>query len=92
MNMYLRWMIRPRDGIDLGVWTSLFPSMLIMPIDTHVARIARTFGLTRRSTADWIMAEEVTRRLRRIDPADPVRFDFSLCRSGMDGFRRRVAA
>jgi uncharacterized protein (TIGR02757 family) len=91
MNMYLRWMIRPRDGIDLGIWTILSPSRLIMPIDTHVARIARAIGLTGRNTADWVMAEEVTGRLRDIDPADPVRFDFSLCRSGMDEFRRGAA-
>jgi uncharacterized protein (TIGR02757 family) len=91
MNMYLRWMIRPRDGIDLGVWSAIPPSKLIMPLDTHVARIARSLGLTRRRNADWTMAVEITAVLRRIAPFDPVRFDFSLCRSGMVEFRRRAA-
>jgi uncharacterized protein (TIGR02757 family) len=91
MNMYLRWMIRPRDGIDLGIWSAIPPSKLIMPLDTHVARIARSLGLTRRRSADWTMALEITAVLRRIAPLDPVRFDFSLCRSGMLAFRRRAA-
>jgi uncharacterized protein (TIGR02757 family) len=91
MNMYLRWMIRPRDGIDLGVWSAVPPSKLIMPLDTHVARIARSLGMTRRRNADWTMAVEITAVLRRIAPLDPVRFDFSLCRSGMFEFRRRAA-
>jgi uncharacterized protein (TIGR02757 family) len=91
MNMYLRWMIRPRDGIDLGVWNAIPPSKLIMPLDTHVARISRSLGLTRRRSADWTMAAEITTVLRRIAPFDPVRFDFSLCRSGMVEFRRRAA-
>jgi len=91
MNMYLRWMIRPADGIDLGVWKSIPPSCLVIPVDTHIARIARGLGLTSRSTADWRMAEEITGMLRFIDGDDPVRFDFSLCRSGMVQARRSAA-
>jgi uncharacterized protein (TIGR02757 family) len=91
MNMYLRWMIRPCDGIDFGVWKAVQPSKLIMPVDTHVARIARSLGLTQRSGADWTMAVEITSVLRRIAPFDPVRYDFSLCRSGMVSFRRKAA-
>ncbi|MBD3315998.1 MAG: TIGR02757 family protein, partial [Chitinivibrionales bacterium] len=83
INMYFRWMIRPGDGIDLGVWKSISPSTLIMPVDVHVARIAKAWGLSRRNTPDWRMAEEITAKLREVDPTDPVRFDFSLCRYGM---------
>jgi uncharacterized protein (TIGR02757 family) len=91
LNMYLRWMVRKNDGIDRGTWTGVPASMLIMPVDTHVARIAGSLGLTKRKSADWAMAEEITSRLRECDPDDPVRFDFSLCRTGMVDFRRKAA-
>jgi uncharacterized protein (TIGR02757 family) len=91
MNMYLRWMVRKNDGVDLGVWKSIPASKLVMPVDTHVARISRSLGLTRRATADWAMAEEITSRLRTFDKEDPIRYDFSLCRAGMIDFRRRAA-
>jgi uncharacterized protein (TIGR02757 family) len=87
LNMYLRWMVRRGDGIDLVIWKSVSPAALIMPVDTHVASMAARIGLTRRKTVDWAMAEEITGTLRHIDPEDPVRFDFSLCRAGMVGFR-----
>ena len=54
-----------------------------MPIDTHVSRIAAFLGLTRRRTVDWKMALEVTRRLRRLEPDDPVKYDFALSRLGI---------
>lgn len=91
LNMYLRWMVRPDDGIDLGVWHRIRPEQLMMPVDTHIASIATRFGLTGRKNSDWRMAEEITGGLRRIDPADPVRFDFSLCRSGMITMRKGAA-
>jgi uncharacterized protein (TIGR02757 family) len=91
LNMYLRWMVRPDDGIDRGVWKRIAPSELIMPVDTHIARITRQMGITTRKTPDWRMAEEVTAYLRRIDPFDPVRFDFSLCREGMVAIRKDAA-
>jgi uncharacterized protein (TIGR02757 family) len=91
LNMYLRWMIRKNDGIDLGVWKTIPASCLIMPVDTHVARISRRLGLTKRASVDWRMAEEITGLLRACDGADPVRYDFSLCRAGMVDFRREAA-
>jgi uncharacterized protein (TIGR02757 family) len=91
LNMYLRWMVRKKDGIDLGVWENVPVFKLVIPVDTHVARIARNIGLTRRTTVDWRMSEEITLNLRRFDPADPVRYDFSLCRSGMVDSRRKAA-
>ena len=90
MNLFLRWMVRPDDGVDLGVWRHVSPSQLIIPLDTHVSRIASYLGLTQRRTVDWRMAQEVTRRLRQIDPDDPVKYDFALCRLGiLDACPRR---
>jgi uncharacterized protein (TIGR02757 family) len=89
LNMYLRWMVRGNDGIDLGIWKNVPPSALVMPVDTHVAAAAARLGLTRRASAGWAMAEEITDALRSLDPHDPVRFDFSLCRAGMVGFRAK---
>jgi uncharacterized protein (TIGR02757 family) len=86
--LYLRWMIREEDGIDLGVWKSVRPSCLLVPVDTHVAKIARGHGLTKRNSADWKMAEEITAALREFDPDDPVKYDFALCHAGMVDFRR----
>ena len=82
LNLFLRWMVR-RDAIDLGVWTRLDPSRLVVPLDTHVIRLGRCLQLTRYTSPGWKMAAEITASLRRIDPADPVRFDFSLCHVGM---------
>ncbi len=84
MNMYLRWMIREDDGIDCGVWKSVSPALLIMPVDVHIARVARSMGLSRRKTADWTMAEEITGVLKKITPGDPVKYDFSLYKFGMN--------
>ncbi len=88
MNLYVRWMVR-RDAPDLGLWQRVPPSSLVMPIDTHVARISRRLGLTARRQADWKMAVEVTRALRRFDPEDPVKYDFAMCHWGMLEFRNR---
>lgn len=83
--LYLRWMVRG-DGVDLGTWSDLIaPSRLVIPVDTHVMRLSRLLGLTRRRDLSWRTAEEVTASLRRLDPEDPVRYDFVLCHMGMSG-------
>jgi uncharacterized protein (TIGR02757 family) len=86
-NLYLRWMVRGPDAVDLGVWRRLGvpPSALVVPLDTHLFRIARHLGLTARRDASWRTAEEITAGLRRLDPADPIRYDFALCHLGMSG-------
>ncbi len=81
--MFLRWVCRPEDGIDLGLWQGIAPARLVLPLDTHTARISRLLGLTRRNTPNWKMAIEVTERLRQFDPLDPVRFDFVLSHLGI---------
>lgn len=82
MNLFLRWMIR-RTPPDLGLWTFADPAKLVMPLDTHVHRIATFLGLTNRKSADWKTARSLTDALTRFDPSDPVRYDFALCRLGI---------
>ncbi len=89
--MYLKWMVRPNDGIDLGLWAGnelLRPEQLLIPLDTHLFKISKRLRLTRRKTANWLTAVEVTRNLKRLDAADPTRFDFSICRLGMLEYRK----
>jgi len=85
LNLYLRWMVRGPDPIDFGIWKQLSPAQLVIPLDTHVMRISKWLGLTKRSTIGWATAEEVTASLRQLDPDDPVRYDFALCHYGMSG-------
>ncbi len=82
LNLFLRWMVR-RDRLDLGVWTRVSPAALIVPLDTHVIRVGRCLRLTRFTSPGWRMAEDITASLRRLDPSDPVKYDFSLCHLGM---------
>jgi len=81
--MYLRWMVRPADGIDLGIWKRVSPSKLVIPVDAHIQRICGLLGFTARKQADWKMACEITAALRKLSPADPVRYDFSICHLGI---------
>jgi uncharacterized protein (TIGR02757 family) len=59
LMLLLRWMVRPADGVDLGLWP-LPPSALLMPVDTHIHKLARNIGLTDRGSASWKTAEEIT--------------------------------
>lgn len=83
-HLFLRWVVRTGD-VDLGLWRGgrFSPSRLLLPLDTHVHRISRYLGLTRRPTADLPAAREATAWLRRVDPGDPVRFDWALSRLGI---------
>jgi uncharacterized protein (TIGR02757 family) len=101
--MLLRWMGR-RDELDPGLWSeggamrlpagrALRASQLVIPLDTHTGRISQYLGLTERKTLGWAAALEVTGRLRELDPADPVRYDFALARLGiLDLCQRRYRA
>jgi uncharacterized protein (TIGR02757 family) len=80
--LYLRWMIRPADGVDLGLW-DVDPACLLVPVDVHIHRLARNLGFTRRAGLSWRTTEEITAALARFDPEDPVGYDFSLCHMGM---------
>ena len=83
LNLFLRWMARPRDGLDLGAWDSVPASKLVIPLDTHIARISQYIGLTTLKNPSWKMAVEITENLKRLDPADPLKYDFALSRLGI---------
>jgi uncharacterized protein (TIGR02757 family) len=79
LNMYLRWMVRKDNkGVDFGIWNKIRPSQLICPLDLHVERMARHYRLITRKQVDWKAAIELTARLKKLDPADPVKYDFAL--------------
>jgi uncharacterized protein (TIGR02757 family) len=79
LNMFLRWMVRTdNNGVDFGIWKSIYPSQLICPIDLHVARVAKRFDLLQRKQIDWQAAVELTAYLKGLDPSDPVKYDFAL--------------
>jgi uncharacterized protein (TIGR02757 family) len=82
LMLLLRWMVRPADGVDLGLWP-LPASALLMPVDTHIHKLSRNLGFTQRAQVTWKTAEEITSAMRRFDPEDPVKYDFALCHMGM---------
>jgi len=82
MNLFLRWMVR-KDELDFGLWNEIPTYKLIIPVDTHVARVCKTLKLTNKKNVSWAMAEEITANLKNIDSADPVKYDFAICHIGM---------
>ncbi len=82
MNLFLRWMVR-KDEIDFGIWKGIKKNELIIPLDTHIARISKSLGFTKRKTLGWNMASEITENLKKFDPLDPLKYDFALTRIGM---------
>ncbi len=81
-SLFLRWMVR-QDAVDPGGWTGVSPSKLVVPLDTHMHRIALNLGLTRRKQSDRKTVLEITRQFKRVAPMDPVRYDFVLTRTGI---------
>lgn len=82
MNLFLRWMVR-KDKIDFGLWNEIPTSELIIPVDTHVAKICKELRLTKLKNVSWKMAEEITNNLKKFNAIDPVKYDFSICHIGM---------
>lgn len=86
LNMYLRWMVRDdNNGVDFGLWKSISPAQLVCPCDVHVDRVARFLKLISRKQTDWQTALELTDSLRKLDPTDPVKYDFALFGMGVEG-------
>ncbi|TXD37655.1 TIGR02757 family protein [Lujinxingia vulgaris] len=83
LHLFFRWMSRGPDGIDLGLWPSLSPDALVMPLDTHTGRLCRYLGLLTRKTLDARAAIEVSERLASLDAQDPLKYDFALCHLGI---------
>ncbi len=84
LTLFVRWMVRDRYP-DLGLWHRVPAGELRVPLDLHVHWIAYHIGLTARKSRSWAAVEEVTEALRRIDPLDPIRYDFVLCHTGISG-------
>jgi uncharacterized protein (TIGR02757 family) len=82
LHLYLRWMVR-KDQVDPGTWQAVSAAKLVVPLDTHMHRIAKALGATRRNSADMGTALEVTAAFRQVCPEDPVRYDFALTRLGI---------
>lgn len=82
LNLFLRWMVR-KDNIDPGGWECISPSLLIIPLDTHMFKISHILGFVSSKNPNMKSAIEITEYFKKIDPADPVRFDFSLTRFGI---------
>jgi hypothetical protein len=77
--MFLRWMVREsKKGVDFGIWKSISPSELYIPLDVHTGNIARKLGLLTRTQNDWTTNEELIQTLRIFDENDPAKYDFAL--------------
>lgn len=84
LNMFLRWMVRQDNaGVDFGIWQSIEPKYLMMPLDVHTGRIGRKLKLLGRKADDWKAVEELTASLRSFDGSDPVKYDFALFGMGV---------
>ena len=86
--MYLRWMVRSSEkGVDLGIWKEIPSSVLSIPIDVHTSNVGRHLGLLCRKQNDWKAVAEYDEELRKMDPSDPVKYDFALFSLGaIEGF------
>lgn len=82
MNLFLRWMVR-KDELDFGLWNEIPTSKLLIPVDVHIARICKQLKLTNKKNVSWKMAEEISEKLKKFDPVDPVKYDFAICHIGM---------
>ena len=79
INMFLRWMVRnDNTGVDFGLWNTISPSILSCPLDVHSGKIARKLGLLDRKQNDAKALLELDKKLREMDPNDPVKYDFAL--------------
>jgi len=79
LNMFLRWMVRKDDRkIDFGLWNNINMSDLYLPLDVHTGNVGRKLGLLTRNQNDWQSVDEITSNLRKLDPTDPVKYDYAL--------------
>lgn len=85
INMFLRWMVRDDNcGVDFGIWKSIPTNLLSCPLDVHSGTIARKLGLLNRNVNDWKAVELLDESLRKLDPIDPVKYDFALFGLGVN--------
>ncbi|MBT2160661.1 TIGR02757 family protein [Zobellia barbeyronii] len=79
INMFLRWMVRPNTtSVDFGIWKTITPSQLSCPLDVHSGNVGRKLKLLTRKQNDAKALAELDKNLRKLDPIDPVKYDFAL--------------
>lgn len=79
LNMFLRWMVRSdKRKVDFGIWKTISPAELMLPLDVHTGNVGRKLGLLKREQNDWKAVEEITEALRKFDKKDPIKYDFAL--------------
>lgn len=83
MNMLLRWFVR-KSAVDIGIWDFIPTSELLIPLDTHVAKISRKLGLLKRNDNGYESVIEITNNLKKFDPLDPIKYDFALFGYGVN--------
>ena len=83
MNMLLRWFVR-KSSVDIGIWDFVPKSELLIPLDTHVAKISRKLGILTRKDNGYESVIEITNNLKKLDPVDPVKYDFALFGYGVN--------
>ena len=88
VNLAMRWLVRNDGIVDLGVWKSMKPAELYIPLDVHVGNTAREIGLLTRNNNDWKAVDELTRKLREFNPEDPILYDFALFGIGIEKNKR----
>jgi uncharacterized protein (TIGR02757 family) len=84
LNMFLRWMVRPNDGVDFGLWNNIDASQLMIPLDVHVQRVAINLGLISSEKSNWATCEQLTEQLCLLHPSDPTIFDYALFGFGVE--------
>jgi uncharacterized protein (TIGR02757 family) len=84
--MFFRWMVRnDKRGVDFGIWKQFKPSELYIPLDVHTGNVSRMLGLLNRQQNDWKSVDELTNALRKMDAKDPIKYDFALFGTGVEG-------
>lgn len=92
LNMFLRWMVRKNSPVDFGIWNCIPQSALMIPLDTHTGQVSRRLGILHRKQNDWKSVEQLTHFLRRLDPLDPIKYDYALFALGAEeriNYRKR---
>lgn len=85
INMYLRWMVRQNSAVDLGIWKSISPRQLLLPLDVHSGRVARRLGCLTRPQDDWQATLALSNFCRSLDANDPAKYDFAFFGLGVNG-------
>ena len=83
--MFLRWMVRKDENkVDFGIWKSIKPKDLIIPLDIHVVNTVKSLFKIKQFKPNWKNAEALTNTLKQIDPKDPIKFDYALFGIGIN--------